>query len=247
MTKTELDNDVKFLLTGSSTGTIDFSAADITACENRHYDKITSLIMRVDGRFEFDDNNLTTLPIGTTDLISGQADYTISASDFLEILRVEIKNPSGNGVLLKPISYEDKKGVAMTEWAKTAGTPHSYDKVGNSIILYPTPNYNSTAGLKVYFKRNVSYFIATDTTKEPGFNPQYHRLLSMGAASDYCISNGLTNKLTILSNEITKMETALMEFYSQRNKDDPPKMTLYHEDYGSDIYEGERSVDWHSD
>ena len=118
---------------------------------------------------------------------------------------------------------------SMTEWLKTSGTPQYYDKVGNSIILYPTPNYASTAGLKVYFKRNVSYFVSNDTTKEPGFNPQYHRLLSMGAAVDYCISNGLTNKMTILNNELVKMEAAIVEFYSNRSKDDPPKIRLHQE------------------
>lgn len=246
MTYTQLIKDIKYILTGSSLGTLDYSADDMTSNINRHNERIGSLIMKCDGRFEFDDNNFATLPIGTTGLVSGQADYTISASDFLDILRIEIKDPAGNGVFLNPISYEDKKGVAMTEWAKTPGTPHSYDKVGNSIILYPTPNYNSTAGLKVYFKRNVNYFTVSDTTKEPGFNPQYHRLLSMGASSDYCIPNGLTNKLTILNNEIIKMEMALIEFYAARAKDDNPKMKLYKEDYTTQVYEGESSVDWTS-
>ena len=225
-TNQDLVSDIKFWLTGSATGTIDYGINDITRNVNKWYDREVSLIMMADGRWEFDDNNHATLPIGTTDLVAEQADYEITASSFLDILRVEIKDSDGNGVFLHPISYADKTGVAMTEWMKTSGTPQYYDKVGNSIILYPTPNYASAAGLKVYFKRNVSHFVVTDTTKEPGFNPLYHRLLSIGASSDYCIPNGLTQRLKTLESEIIKTETAMVGYYSSRSKDDHPRISL---------------------
>lgn len=98
-------------------------------------------------------------------------------------------------------------------------------------MLYPTPNYSSTAGLRAYFKRDASYFAVTDTTKEPGFNPQFHRLLSLGAASDYCLFSGMNNKLTTLQGEIAKLEEGLTNFYASRSKDEHPRMKLFCEDY----------------
>ena len=242
MTYTSIVSDIKFLITGSSTGTLDYSVADICSNVNNWYNRVVSLIMRADSRWEWDDDNYETLPVATTNLVSGQADYNIASSTFLNLIRLEMKDQSGNAIFLNPISYEDKKGVAMTEWAKTNGTPHSYDKVGNSFILYPTPNYSYTAGLKAYFQRVPSYFESDDTTKTPGFNPLFHRLLSVGPAYDYCLSNGLTTKLTLLSNEITKLETSLIEAYSQRIKDEKPKMRLAKECYDIDDYEGDLSA-----
>jgi len=242
MTYTQIVSDLKFVLTSSSTGSIDMSATDIASVINRWYDRAVSLIMRADSRWEWDDDNYETLPVATTNLVSGQADYNIASSTFLNLIRLEMKDSSGNSIFLNPISYEDRKGIAMTEWAKTNGTPEYYDKVGNSFILYPTPNYSSTAGLKAYFQRIPSYFESDDTTKTPGFNPLFHRLLSVGPAYDYCLANGLTTKLSVLSNEITKLETGLIESYSQRIKDDPPKMRLGKECYETDNYEGDFSA-----
>ena len=243
-TNQDIVSDVRWLISGSPTGATDYGINDLTRNVNRWYDRIVSLIMKADGRWEFDDDNYETLPVSTTNLVSGQADYNIASASFLNLIRVEIKDSSGNGIFLEPISYEDRRGVAMTEWAKTNSTPQYYDKVGNSIVLYPTPNYSSTAGLKVYFQRIASYFAYDSTTKEPGFAPIFHRLLSLGAAYDYCLLNSLNNKMVILSNEITKMETALIEYYSQRSKDEQPRIRLAKEDYSSD--NEEESWDWPS-
>lgn len=215
----------------------------MTSNINRGYDRATSLILKCDGRWEWDDNNQTSLPISTTNLVSGQADYEISTVTFLNIIRVEMNDSSGNAIQLIPMSYNDRRGEAMTEWAKTNSTPQYYDKVGNSLILYPTPNYSSTAGLKVYYQRMPDYFTTDDTTQEPGFNPQFHRLLSLYSARDYCLVNELDNKLKKIENEIAKLEIALIEFYSSRIKDEQPRLTLAKESYDNEFGVGsENSV-----
>ena len=244
MTYTQLSNDVKFWIAGDSTKTIDFTAADIVSSINAYYNEVVSIILSSDNRWEWDDNNFTTLPVSTANLVSGQRDYGITAATFLDLIRLEMKDSSGNWIQLKPISYSDKRGTAMTEWAKTDGTPHSYDKVGNSFILYPTPNYSSTAGLKVYFQRPPSYFANDDTTKVPGFNPLYHRYLSMGAATDYCVVNDMTNRLKILLPKMADMRERIIDDYSRRSRDEHIKMKLRGEDYGNEHYEGERSANW---
>lgn len=230
-----LVQDTDYVLFGSSTETSPYAIADKTRNINSWYDTVASLIIKADDRWEWDDNNKTDLPIATTSLVANQQDYNISGESFLKILKIEIKDSSGNWRALNPISLEDKRKESMTDYQKTAGTPSEYDKLGNSVFLYPKPSTSITGGLKVYFQRNVTHFIAGDTTKVPGFAELYHRILSYGAAFDYAVANGMSTKMSVLSSLISNMKADLVEYYSQRNdRDDEPTMSLEKENYGSD-------------
>ena len=117
--------------------------------------------------------------------------------------------------------------------------------MGNSVMLYPTPNYSYTSGLKIYFQRPASYFTTSDTTKTPGFAPIFHRYLSLGAALDYCQVN-MPNKARTIEPQILKMEEDIKDFYANRNRSEKPKIRLAQESYsaGDDYDAGEPSVDW---
>src|SRR3990167_469920 len=226
--------EIDFWILGSSgTASSDYSTADKTRNVNRWLDRVNSLIMQADHRWEWDDTNHTDLPIATTTLVNNQQDYGLNTSH-LKIIRVEIKNNAGNYNLILPISQEDIKNQALTEFQETAGMPRYYDKIGNSIFLYPKPSSSQVtlvAGLKVYFKRNVDYFTASDTTQGPGFAPQFHRTLSVGAALDYCIANGLIGRILLLEREIQKLESGILAFYATRDEDDKPRIGLRKENY----------------
>lgn len=243
-----LCQDIDFLIgTDTTSYPLEQKARNI----NNAYDKVMSLILRSDAKWEFDDNNFDTLPIGTTNLVNGQVDYEISDSDFLEVVRVEIIQQNGDFLYGVPMTYEDLRGVAMTEWQKTNGQPMYYDKVGNSIMLYPTPNFDYANGLKVYFKRNPSYFTAADTTKQPGFARTFHKILSYYAAIDYCIANALDKKLQVLYVEVQRMEKALQDYFASRAKDAKVSFSTRKENYapGREWLSdggGELSVDWRS-
>ncbi len=232
MTYSQLKSDTIFWVSGDSTKTIDYTAADICANINQYYNEIISIIMSADGRWEWDDNNLTTLPIATTGIVSGQGDYEISAADFLNIIRVEIKDSAGSWITIDPMSYEDKQGTAMAELDETQGTPTMYDKVGNSLILHTIPNYSSSGGLKVYFQRTPDYFTTDDTTQTPGINPLYHRYLSMGAALDYCLINSINDRVQVLTAKMADIRQRIMDDYSKRSKDEHLSMRTYKEDFG---------------
>ena len=224
--------DIDYILFGSSTATSPYAIADKTRNINNAYDKVVSLILQADGRWEWDDNNKTDLPIGTTSLVANQQDYEMSAATFLKILKVEIKDSSGNWKVLSPISLDDKTTQSITDYKSTAGTPQEYDKLGNSIFLYPKPSYASSGGLKIFYQRNVTYFSATDTTEVPGFAEPFHRILSYGAALDYAIANSMQSKINILKPLMTELETGLMKFYSSRGRDEKMTIKLQQENYG---------------
>mgnify|MGYP001571696632 CR=1 FL=1 len=236
----DLVHDVRYLCGLLSDDTIRYPLKDITRNCNFAVDKVVSLIFRSDSRWQWDDINNTDLPIGTTNLVSGQVDYAI-ATTHLKIHKVRIKDSSGNWVSLTSV---DRGELTDGQLTATAGDPKRYDKVGNSIYLYPTPNYSSSNGLEVQFQRGGSYFIYTDTTKEPGFASQFHRLISLYAALDYCETNQIIGKVNMIKAKIgnppdptsglvgTGLEGELVIFYSQRAGDEKPSLSLQSDDYG---------------
>lgn len=194
---------------------------------NNAYERVTSLVMKNDGVWQWDDNNQTDLPIATTGLVANQQDYTLT-TDHLAITRVEIKDETANWRELRPIDYAVVDGVAMTEFYETAGDPIYYDKIGASIFLYPKPDYTQAASLKLYFQRGPVLFTSADVstgTKVPGFNSLYHNLIALWASYDYAITNGLQSAAGFLQ-EIIRQESALEEDYAKRNKDEKPQITV---------------------
>lgn len=217
-------NDIKskiYLLT--KTNATSFPVADLTILANNALDRVASIIMKSDGRWQWDDTNQTDLPIATTGLVTDQQDYSMDV-DHLEVTRVEIKDQNGNWVLIDPIDQQDLYDQSLTDFLKSSGQPRFYDKIGNSFFLYPKPDYTQAASLKVWFKRGPSYFTTSDTTKTPGFSTLYHDLIPLWVSYDYGLANGSSN-VNLLMQEIQRKEEALREDYSLRAKDEHIKLS----------------------
>lgn len=206
-------------LTGTNSNT--YPLNQIVRNANRGLDKIVAKIIGSDGRWQWDDSNYTDYPIATTNLVSGQKEYVMDTT-FLAITRVEWKDSNGDWVLGRPIDQRDIP-EAIDEFYDTNSNPIYYDKVNDSLFLFPAPNYNSTNGLKVYYQRNVDYFTSTDTVQEPGFASQFHRLVSLYAAYDYALARK-QELIPGLSREIAMMESELTDFYGKRSEDEPRVM-----------------------
>jgi len=227
-TKSGIIQDIDFLLNLDEPATYDIKHK--TRNVNRAYDRVVSLILQADGRWEWEDTNKTDLPIAIADLISGQRDYGIDTT-FLRITKLLVKDRADNWQILTPVDENDPEGRDIIE-ERAEGVPQRYIKKANSIFLGPKPNYSSTNGLKIHFQRNVDYFTSDDSSKKPGFAEPFHRLLSLYAAYDWCLANNLGGRMGILTNEIAKMEVALIEYYSSRSRDEKPRIRLKKENYG---------------
>lgn len=176
--------------------------------------------------WEYDDTNLTDLPISTTDLVANQQDYSIPTTA-QRILRVEVKDVNGDWALLNRTDETDIN-IAMDEFYSTAGLPKYYRLSANSIFLYPKPaeaNVTLTAGLKVYYSRDIDEFASTDTTQEPGFLNNFHRILSLGACLDYSLLR-LPQMASNLKVQLNDLRQELIEFYGRRHRDYRPKIKL---------------------
>ncbi len=190
---------------------------------NNWLDTVSGYAIAADRKFQWDDTNHSDLPIGTTDLIANQSDYSFlldeNGNTILSLYRIDILTSDGDYKQLDLIDQENVDG-ALSSYQSTAGTPLQYDKVADNIVrLYPKPSANVTNGLKFYFQRSPSYFAATDTTKKPGVAPVLHRGFVVAAAYDCALTLGLQN-LQPLSVELQKEEEKMRNYFSIRNRDE---------------------------
>jgi hypothetical protein len=189
---------------------------------NNYLDRVAGYAIGADSRFQWDDTNHSKLPIGTTNLVASQTDYSFLTDEqgnrILTLTRIDVKNSDGVWTQLTPIDQKEIN-IALDEASRTASLPTHYDKIADNIIrLYPTPETSVTAGIKFYFQRTPSYFTATDTTKEPGVAPVLHRGFVMAGAFDGALTLGLPN-LQPLSIEMQKEEQFMKDYFTNRNND----------------------------
>jgi len=185
-----------------------------------------------DKKFQLDDTNHTNLPIGTANLVANQSDYSFLTDGqnnrITNLTRIDILDSSGLYRQLQPIDQAQLGGIALDEWNKTAGLPLYYDKIADNIIrLYPKPATSVSAGLKYYFQRSPSYFVATDTTKAPGVADDLHRGFVVASAYDAALTLGLAN-LQPLSIELAKEEQKLEDYFATRETDEPNVLQVKH-------------------
>lgn len=215
---------------------------------NMALDDICALILQADGKWKWDDTNHTDQPIGKTSLVADRQDYGIAGSTFLKITEVQILNSAGTYDTLTPVTEDSPNGKDLIR-KRLSGTPKYYLKKGDSIFLSPIPSSALTNGLRIFFQRDVHYFVVGDTTAEPGFAQPFHRLVPLKASLDYCEANGMNARAATIRKRIEVMELKLMEFYSSRDVDQRIRMELRKEDYGSEHLkveggEGAPAADW---
>lgn len=204
--------------------------AKIVASCNNWLDTITGYAIGADRNFQWDDTNHTKLPIGTTNLVSGQSDYSFLTDEqnnpILNLNRIDILDADGTYRQLQLLDHSEVPG-ALDEFMSEDGKPMYYDKIADNIIrLYPTPATSVTAGLKFYFQRTGSKFVATDTTKEPGVSPLLHRGFVIASAYDGALTLGLNN-LQPLSVELEKEEQKMKKYFEIRNTDMNRRMSPF--------------------
>ena len=196
----------------------------VNSCNN-WLNKIFTKGKILDAKFQLDDTNHTKLPIGTTDIMANQSDYSFLTDEqgnrITNLTRIDILDSDGLYRQLMPIDQAELTGWALDEWNKTANKPLYYDKIADNVVrLYPKPNASVTNGLKYYFQRAPSYFLATDTTKQAGVADDLHRGFVVASAYDCALTLGLPN-LQPLAVELQKEEQKIDDYFASRLTDEP--------------------------
>lgn len=187
------------------------------------------LAIKSSQKWQVDDTNFTDYPIITINLVSSQQDYPFTtdagSNQIWTIDRVECKDSGGNWHKLDAYDeMSEESALSQT----SSGTPNSYHQTANGIFLKDIPGYNSTDGLKVYFKRAPSYFTGTDTIKVPGIPEMFHEYLVYRPAYLYAVKNlpQLANGYLAI---VQKIESDIADFYFLRNQNQPKNMIpAYH-------------------
>lgn len=209
-----LYHDALFLLGVDSNA---YGLNDFARNVNKWYYKAVVAAWKNSDDWDFDDINNADFPIATTTLVDSQADYAIP-SNALKIHRLEVLDSDGDYHIVTPID-ESNVRVALDEFQETDGIPKYFRLIKNSIVLYPAPSSTEvtlSAGLKLYFHREIDKFTNSDTTQEPGLPEPFHPILSFGAAYEFAQAKGLQNAGT-LRGETVELIREMEEFFSNRN------------------------------
>lgn len=193
---------------------------------NRAFERIMPLLLSYGDKMRFDDPNHTDYPIGFFDIVSGVGDYTFPTDENGN----SILNVTDLLILDGPTQTEYRKLDRMTlddpdaQFAMTpnpthVGIPTKFLEYNGTVFLFPKPNYNATAGGKLFFERQHSYFIDTDTTKAPGIPLPFHQLLALHASLDWLsvYKPDKTAALSKISGEIQRQERSIEASISNRN------------------------------
>ena len=209
-----------------STDATSYHINDMTRNANYAYMEFIDFMQGIDDTFQIDDRNNTTLPISTTDIVSGQQDYTLDDKVY-EVIAVELKNADGNWSILEQTDIQQikEKSNTITDYEKNDGTPAEYDIIGRSLMMYPAPNFNSTAGLKLHYLRGATLFDTTDTTDTPGFADKFHEFIEVTASLRYCERNK-AERVSFLQQRQNRILRSVERYVARRNKDNPNTITM---------------------
>ncbi len=230
----DIKKDIHFL---TNTNDNSYKEEDIVRNLNNWLRQVWIWIENSDADWQFNDNNKTNTPIGRTDLIKGQSKYRMD-SDALTVERIEVKDNNGNWFKLTDINETDIN-IGLEEFQETDAIPRYYDMMGNEINLYPAPDYNSSKGLKGIFSRDIVEFSTDDDTFTPGIPAMFHRILSYGAALDYCVANSASSKEADLRRLIyggstnQGLKSEVEEFFAKRQRDSSMRFGIKRGDYSS--------------
>lgn len=208
--------------------TVSYPATTLLRRVNSALEECVGKIINIDGFWQFDDTNYTDLPTGTGTLVASQSSYSFAA-EYLTILKVKAKDSSGNWHILTPIDQAEDAD-ALEDRLTTDGLPTHYDKIGDSIKLFPAPSAASTtltSGLKVEFQRTASIFTSAEVTtgtKVPGIASPYHMLLAYKAALPYCMSYK-KDRVALYLNEINRLEKEMLDYYARRPRDEVKRIS----------------------
>lgn len=192
---------------------------------NVWYHKTITMILASQDSWDFDDSNNTDYPIGTIPLTTARDITFPLSSNILKIKRIDITydGTNWNRAVLNDsgVSSLGYGNDALLDSNFSINNPR-YDLVGaNGIFVYPaatTAQVSAGAAIRIEFYRDIVEFTIADTTKTPGFDTPWHKMISLGACITYAKSKNLPS-LADFENEYADYEQRLKQYYGQKDTD----------------------------
>lgn len=195
--------------------------ADFTADVNLAYGELLAFIFNVGGTWQWDDSNHTDYPIITTDLTSGQQDYSFTNDEngnlILDIFKVLVKDV--NGVYQEAIPVDRQSEADTEDFSNNiSGDSLYYDKTANGIFFKNVPNATRSAGIQLLVSREAVSFTTSDTTKKPGVDGRIHEYFALHPAYRYARTKGLP-QTELLKRDLDNMMELTKKIYARRERD----------------------------
>ena len=175
---------------------------------------------------QIDDTNYSDNPFETYDLVNGKPDYKFTvdgdSNAVIDITAVLIQGENTTDFVkldLMTIDDKDAQLVMSPNASASGGTPKRALEVNNTIFLDPFPNYAASAAGKIFYKRTPSYFIVSDTTKQPGFPTPFHEMLAVASSYDWLLVHKSNAQTLIAATraELAKWEDKFEAYVGLRN------------------------------
>ncbi len=228
MNISQIDSRVTFL---TGLGTDIYLPAERLLSINKYYDQLHSIILDSQDEWDFDDSNLTDLPIASTDLMANTGVYALPSTIY-KLNKLEINYGSGF-IKVNPLDLNETS-LSEDEVLSRATVENPFYRVfSQTIQLYPAPTSDVSGGLKIYYDREVAEFTSAEVTtgtKKPGIDRLWHDYIALGASVDAGLKYTLTN-LASLETKLQDMENRIRKYYGQKVVDRKYKITNSIEDY----------------
>lgn len=183
----ELRQDARFHISPQLTSD-EYPDALLDKNINRWYQKILSWIIPEQGEWEINGDILT------IDLEEGVTDYEIPVT-FLRIFKAEIMyHTGGKFVPLRALSIQrNQQNAAGNDEPGSVNQEYPTVEVfGNFLQISPAPTEHVVNGFKIWAQ--LSFQDLDETIELPDLAEPVHRILSYGAAFDYCFAEEMWNK-----------------------------------------------------
>lgn len=208
---------------------------EFIARANNAIDRYLLIWAKNAGTWQGDDMNHSDFQIITSNIVSGQRDYSFTndgnSNRIIDVSKVLIL-PSATATNYIEINPIDELNTSTSDILvnTVTGQPTQYGKLSNAVFLDAIPNYNATNGLKMVVNREGSYLVYTDTTKIVGV-PAFHEYFYLRPAYEVAQIKGLAN-LTQLEKAVIDLEGnerlgirgKIADFFSYRERDVKKRM-----------------------
>lgn len=233
MTLTILRADARFLATGNSSNSTDFSDTDLDRLLNQYYHKAGNIAMQYGGDWQ---------PFGeitTIDMEAGQREYLLTDTD-VNLRRIQKVWIKIDGTYV-PATKRDVSNFQTLDETTYTVYPPEYDLLEDSIFIYTSDSSIPTvaAGIRIYCQTDITELSsAGDIPQLPDVLQKY---LSLGAAYEFCLSKKDGAYISLadrIKNELLTKEEEVMVFYSNRANDADLKLVPASDETmsGDDLY-----------
>lgn len=212
MTTDQFRNRIRRL---TNTLVTDYSDADLISDLNAELSTIQISILSARGVLEYDDPTYTDLPVATFAVLAGTRSYKITNDGNSNLLLTKHKvSLNGRDIPRRQVGEGQQEPLLDTT---SSNFPNCYYEVGDSIVFGQIPAVSGTA--TVWFDRDVSFLVTSDTTRVPGIPVAYHKLAAYRTALTYALDKSLPN-LGSIQALIDREEETLKTFEENRRGDE---------------------------